>query len=140
MKQHPSSLKYRKYHKPGSIFLHAQEQKNFYPMQGTYALLSLQASRVNGKQIEAGRKSIRRSVHKSGKIFIRLFTNLSITKRAVGMRMGKGKGNHHVWVCAVRRGHVIYELKGIKHIHAMRALKLAGDKLPFKCKAIRLSY
>lgn len=140
MKQYPSSLKFRKNHKPRKFFLDSVEQKNFYPYQGVYALKSLQPARINGKQLEAGRKSIRRSVKKSGKIYIRIFTNLSLTKRPVGVRMGKGKGNHHVWVAAVKPGHIIYELKGIEQTSALLALKLAADKMPFKCAIVKLTY
>lgn len=96
MKQYPSSLKYRKYHKPGKFYLTGADNKNFYVSQGTYGLKVIQGGRLNGKQIEAGRKSIRRNISKQGQIYIRVFTGRSITRRAPGMRMGKGKGGHHV--------------------------------------------
>ena len=140
MKQSPSSQKYRKYHKPGSFFLKALEQKNFYPQQGLYALKCLQSCRLTWKQIEAGRKSIRRSVAKEGQLYIKVFTYASLTKRPVGVRMGKGKGSHHVWVCPVKAGHILYELQGIREQKACLALKLAADKMPVKCSIIRLTY
>jgi large subunit ribosomal protein L16 len=140
MKQAPSALKYRKLHKPSKSFLEIVEQKNFYPQEGLYALKCLQPGRLTWKQIEAGRKSIRRSVHKDGKIYIKVFPYASLTKRPVGVRMGKGKGSHHVWVCPVKAGHILFELKGLKEQTAVLALKLAADKMPFRCSVIKLTY
>lgn len=140
MKQYPSSLKYRKYHKPGKFYLTGVDNKSFYLHQGSYGLQSIQGGRLNGKQIEAGRKSIRRNISKQGQIYIRVFTGLSITKRPPGVRMGKGKGGHHVWVAAVRAGQVIYEVKGIASHIALMALKLAADKMPLRCKIVKLTY
>lgn len=95
MKQSPSSFRYRKNHKPGSFFLKAAEIKSFFPLLGTLALKSQASGKLNFKQIEAGRRAIRRTVAKSGSLFIRVFPYASLTKRPAGMRMGKGKGAHH---------------------------------------------
>lgn len=140
MKQYPSRLKFRKYHKPGVFFLKAINQKTFYPSYAKYALVSIDSGRLTYKQIEAGRRSIRRRILKKGKIYIRVFTYASITKRSVGMRMGKGKGSHSVWVSPIRAGQVIYELSGVSSVVASLALLNAADKMPFKCKLVKLSY
>lgn len=113
MKQQPSRVFYRKPHKPASFFLTAAEQKSFYPLRGLYALKSLGSGRLTVRQIEAGRRTIRRTVAKKGLVVIRTFTYASLTKRPVGLRMGKGKGAHSVWVCPIRTGQIIYELCGI---------------------------
>ena len=94
MKQYPSRLKWRKNHRINFLFFSLIDKKRFYPQNGLFALQSLQSGKLTLPQIEAGRKSIRRSVKKAGKIFIRVFTNKSVTKKPLASRMGKGKGNH----------------------------------------------
>lgn len=94
MKQNPSRLKFKKNHKVAFSFFSILEKKAFYPLNGAYALKSIQAGKLTLKQIEAGRRSIRRSVKKTGQLFIKVFTNRSVTKKPLATRMGKGKGNH----------------------------------------------
>lgn len=96
MKQSPSSFRYRKNHKPNSFFLKSGESKNFFSLRGNFALKSLASGRLSFRQIEAGRRSIRRTISKAAYLFIRVFPAASLTKRPVGMRMGKGKGAHHL--------------------------------------------
>jgi len=96
MKQNPSRLKFRKNHKVSSSFFSLVDKKNFYPKYGNFALQSLASGKLNLKQIEAGRKSIRRNVRKTGVVSIRLFTGKSVTAKSRGSRMGKGKGSHSV--------------------------------------------
>lgn len=69
-------------------------QKSFFPAYGNFAIKSAESGKLNFKQIEACRKSMRRSVKKEGKVWIRVFTYCSLTKKGVGSRMGKGKGAH----------------------------------------------
>jgi large subunit ribosomal protein L16 len=94
MKQQPSRLKYRKNHKVSDSFLLLKDHKNFLPLKGRFALKALQAGKLKFKQIEAGRKSIRRNINKKGNLFIKPFTSKSVTKKPIAVRMGKGKGNH----------------------------------------------
>jgi large subunit ribosomal protein L16 len=94
MKQQPSRLKYRKNHKVGFSFFFLKDHKNFFPIFGRFALKSLEPGKLTFKQIEAGRKSIRRNVSKKAKILIRVFTSKSVTSKPIAVRMGKGKGNH----------------------------------------------
>jgi len=96
MKQSPSNLKYKKFHKPASVFIRLSAQRSFLPFFGHFALKALQAGRLTFKQIEAARRSIRRSSNKDGNLWINLFTNFSISKKPVGSRMGSGKGAHSV--------------------------------------------
>lgn len=95
MKQMPSRIFFKKPHKPGSFFLSALAQKSFFPLTELFALKSLGSGHLNFKQIEAGRRTIRRTVAKRGRLVIKPFTGVSITKRSPGLRMGKGKGSHH---------------------------------------------
>jgi large subunit ribosomal protein L16 len=94
MKQNPSRLKFKKNHKVSFSFFSLLDKKTFYPIFGTYALKSMESGKLTFKQIEAGRKSIRRNVKKIGTVFIRVFTSKSVTKKPLATRMGKGKGNH----------------------------------------------
>lgn len=94
MKQNPSRLKFKKNHKPNFSFSFLLDQKNFFPLFGKFCIKAMEPGKLTFKQIEAARKSIRRSVKKSGKIFIRVFTNKSVSKKSIGIRMGKGKGGH----------------------------------------------
>lgn len=93
MKQSPSNLIYKKYHKPSFSFSHLLEQRRFYPIRGTYGLVSKEHGRLTFRQIEAGRRTIRRQMRKMGFVFIRVFTYVSLTKKALASRMGKGKGS-----------------------------------------------
>ena len=77
---------------------------------------------------------------KQGKIFFRVFTRHSVTKKSVGVRMGTGKGNHSTWICPIKRGQIICEIYGISDIMSIFALRNAGYKLPFKVKVQNLSY
>lgn len=93
MKQSPSNLKYKKYHKPSFSFSNLQEQKRFYPIRGDFGLVSKEFGRLTFRQLEAGRRTIRRQMRKMGFVFIRVFTYVSLTKKALASRMGKGKGS-----------------------------------------------
>lgn len=94
MKQNPSHLKFRKNHKVGFSFFHLADKKTFYPISGNYGLQSLESGKLTLKQIEAGRKSIRRNSTKSAILSIRIFTGRSVTSKSLASRMGKGKGSH----------------------------------------------
>lgn len=96
MKQQPSRLKYKKYHKPPSSTLYLFEQKNIIPVRGALALKALENGKITYNQLEACRKSIRRMIKKSGQVFLRVFTYHSITKKPLASRMGKGKGSHSI--------------------------------------------
>lgn len=113
MKQSPSHFRFRKNHKPNKFFLKSKEVKHFFSKEGTFALKSLSGGKLTFKQIEAGRRAIRRTIIKKGLLFIRVFPYASLTKRPLGMRMGKGKGSHSQWVCPVRAGQIIYELSAV---------------------------
>lgn len=140
MKQGPSNLKFKKYHKPKISFFNLKAQKNFLPKNGYYGLKSLQSGKVTYNQIESGRRTIKRSAQKYGFLWINLFTYASVTNKPVASRMGKGKGNHSHWVCPVRVGQIIYEVSGLPKEIAFKSLKNAGDKLCIKTRIINLIY
>lgn len=93
MKQFPSNLKYKKYHKINDSYMYLLEKKNFFLYYGRFGIQSLDFGKLKLKQIEACRRTMRRGLKKRGKIFIRVFTNVPISKKPMGSRMGKGKGS-----------------------------------------------
>lgn len=139
MKQQPSRLKYKKYHKPPFSTLHLLEQKSVIPIRGLLALKALENGRITYNQLEACRKSVRRVIKKNGQVFLRVFTYHSITKKPLASRMGKGKGSHSIWVVPVRRGQIICEVIIYflsKLDISKKALKSGGTKLPLKTSII----
>lgn len=140
MKQNPSNLKFKKNHKIKNSFFTLEEKKSSFLIRGTFALKALEYGKLSFQQIEAGRKSIRRNINKKGQVFIRVFTYHSVTKRSKGIRMGKGKASHHLWMCPVFAGQIIYELCGVSRLFSLKALKRASYKLPFKTKIVKLLF
>jgi len=143
MKQQPSRLKYKKYHKPSSSCLLLSEQKNVTPIKGQLALKSLENKRVTYNQLEACRKSIKRMLKKNGLVFIRIFTYHSITKKPLASRMGKGKGAHHLWIAPIKKGQIICEVIIFffnKIDISKKALISGSTKLPFKTSVILNMY
>lgn len=96
MKQYPKRTKFKKSHKPSYSYTRLEEQYKTYPMKGNFALVSRTSGRLTYKQIEAGRRSIPRHLRKGGYVTIRPFTYVSLTKKPLATRMGKGKGSHYL--------------------------------------------
>lgn len=139
MKQNPSKLKFKKNHRPSSSNLYLKQQKTFHPLKGFLALKTLENSKLTYNQIEACRKSIRRVLKKRGNVFLRVFTDISLTKKSVASRMGKGKGAHNIWVCLIKKGQIICEISSLSVDiinSSLKALKAASSKLPVKTKII----
>ena len=103
---------------------------------GSYGLKALQPERINARQIEAARRAIARCMKRQGKIWIRVFPDVPVTKKAIGVRQGKGKGSPEYWACRVKPGRVMFEIDGVADVIAKRALELASAKLPIKTKII----
>jgi large subunit ribosomal protein L16 len=105
---------------------------------GTYGLKALELGRINSRQIEAGRVALSRTMKRTGKIWIRVFPDKPLTAKPVGVRMGKGKGSVEEWVMNIQPGRIIFEITGVDNDTALRALKLAAAKLPFKTKIVTM--
>ena len=103
---------------------------------GDYALKALECGRMTAQQIEAARIAINRTVKRGGKMWIRVFPDKPLTKKPAETRMGKGKGSPEQWVAPIKPGRIIYELTGVDEELAVKALTLAGNKLPFATKVI----
>ncbi len=103
---------------------------------GEYALKAMECGRMTAQQIEAARITISRTVKRGGKMWIRVFPDKPLTKKPAETRMGKGKGSPEQWVAPIKPGRILYELTGVDEELAIKALRLAGNKLPFATKVI----
>ena len=125
----PKRVKYRKSHK-GHRRGNAQvgADINF----GDYGMKALETYWMTSRQIEAARRAIVRHMRRGGKVWIRVFPDKPVTKKAAETRMGSGKGAPDHWVAVVRRGKILFELSGVDYETAKEAMRLATHKLPFK--------
>tara|TARA_B100000212_G_scaffold336222_1_gene309276 strand:+ start:370 stop:783 length:414 start_codon:yes stop_codon:yes gene_type:complete len=123
----PKKTKYRKQQK-GKLrgFATSGAKVSF----GEYGLKALTRGRVTARQIEAARRAMTRHIKRGGKVWIRIFPDVPITKKPVEVRMGKGKGNVEYWVAKIQPGKVLYEMEGVTEEVAREAFRLAAAKLP----------
>lgn len=103
---------------------------------GSYGLKATTNARVNSNQIEAARRVISRTLGKTGRIWIRIFPDRPVTKKAAEVPMGKGKGDPDHFMFEVRPGRILFEIDGVSEEVAREALRKAGCKLPLKAKFV----
>jgi large subunit ribosomal protein L16 len=103
---------------------------------GDYGLKTLEDGWITAREIEASRIAITRFVKRGGKIWVRLFPDKPITKKAAETRMGKGKGAPEAWVALVKPGKVLFEMEGVDEKTAREAMRLASHKLSVKTKFV----
>ena len=103
---------------------------------GEYGLKALEPAWVTNRQIEAGRRSITRSIKRGGKVWIRVFPDKPMTAKPAETRMGKGKGSVEGWVAVVKPGRILYEMKGVTEAEAREAMRLAAHKLSMATKFV----
>lgn len=103
---------------------------------GEYGLQALDSSWITNRQIEAARVAMTRYMKRGGKVWIRIFPHKSYTSKAIGTRMGSGKGAPEGWVAPVKRMKVMFEVGGVSEEVAREALRLASTKLPVRCKVV----
>jgi large subunit ribosomal protein L16 len=130
----PKKTKYRKAHK-GRI--HGQAKGGTALSFGEYGLKAMQAERVTSRQIEASRRAISRAMKRVGKLWIRIYPDVPVSRKPAEVRMGSGKGNPEFWICRVKPGRVLFELDGVDEATAREAFELAAAKLPIKTKFIK---
>jgi len=99
---------------------------------GDFALKATTRGRITARQIEAARRAMTRHVKRGGKIWIRIFPDVPVTKKPIEVRMGKGKGNVEYWIAQIKPGRVLYEMEGVSEDVAREAFRLAAAKLPVK--------
>ena len=130
----PTRTKYRKAHK-GRI--HGRATRGALLNYGTYGLRALEPARIISKQIEAARVALTRYMKRTGKVWLRIFPNIPVSKKPTEVRMGKGKGAPEYWACRVKPGRIIFEVDGVTESVAREALYKASTKLPIKTKFIK---
>ena len=129
----PKKTKFRKAHK-GRIHGLAKggTDLNF----GSYGLKALEPERVTARQIEAARRAITRHIKRQGRLWIRIFPDVPVSKKPAEVRMGSGKGTPELWVARVKPGRLIFEIDGVTIQTAKEALSLAAAKLPIKTRFV----
>ena len=111
--------------------------RGHYVAFGDYGLQSLENERITSRQIESARQAMTRYIKRGGKIWIRIFPHTPVTKKALGLKMGGGKGNPEYYVAKVKTGTVLFEMKGVSEEIAREAMRLAGHKLPVKTRFVK---
>ncbi|MBQ4473328.1 MAG: 50S ribosomal protein L16 [Lachnospiraceae bacterium] len=103
---------------------------------GEYGIVALEPAWIRSNQIEAARVAMTRYIKRGGQVWIKIFPDKPVTKRAAGIRMGSGKGATEYWVAVVKPGRVLFEIAGVPEDVAKEALRLGVHKLPLKCKIV----
>lgn len=129
----PKRTKFRKAHK-GRI--HGVAKGGFTLNFGSYGLKAVEPERVTARQIEATRRAITRHMKRAGRVWIRIFPDLPVSKKPTEVRMGKGKGSPEFWVAKVKPGRIMFEIDGVSDEVAREALRLGAAKLPIKTKVV----
>jgi large subunit ribosomal protein L16 len=130
----PKRVKYRKVHR-GRLKGSAQAGDTI--AFGDFGMRAQESAWVTARQIEATRRVLVRSLHRGGKLWIRIFPDKAVTKKPAETRMGSGKGAHDHWVAVVRRGRILFELAGVDEELASEAARLASHKLPVATSFVR---
>ena len=107
-----------------------------YVAYGDYGIAACEPGWITSNQIEAARVAMTRSTKRGGKVWIKIFPDKPVSKKAIGTRMGSGKGAPEFWVAVVKPGKVMFEIGGVSKEVAYEALRLAIHKLPVKCKIV----
>ncbi len=130
----PKRTKYRKQFK-GRIHGKAKggTELNF----GSYGLKAVTPERITARQIEAARRAMTRHMKRQGRVWIRIFPDVPVTKKPTEVRMGKGKGSVEYWAARVKPGRIMFEIDGVPESVAQEALRLAAMKLPVKTRFVK---
>lgn len=125
-----------KYRRPHLVPYEGKSKAGRTVAFGEYGLVAESGGYVSNRQIEAARIAMTRYMKRGGKVWIKIFPHLAITKKPLEVRMGSGKGSPEEWVAVVKTGRVLFEVAGVEESVAREALRLASHKLPIKCKII----
>ena len=129
----PKRTKYRKAHK-GRI--HGLAKGGTTLNFGAYGMKASEPGRLTARQIEAARRAITRHIRRIGRVWIRIFPDVPVSKKPAEVRMGSGKGTPELWVARVKPGRMIFEIDGVTVQTAKEALELAAAKLPIKTRFV----
>ena len=130
----PKRTKYRKVHR-GRMTGRAMRGNTV--AYGEFGLQAMESGWITSNQIEAARVAMTRYTRRGGKVWIKLFPDKPVTSKALGTRMGSGKGAPDHWIAVVKPDRVMFEIGGVSEEVAKEALRLASHKLPIKCKIIK---
>ena len=130
----PKKTKFRKAHK-GRI--HGTATSGATLSFGQYGLKAMEPDRVTARQIEAARRALTRHMKRAGRVWIRVFPDVPVSKKPIEVRMGKGKGAPEFWVARVAPGRIMFEVDGVPEPLAREAFALAAAKLPIKTRFIQ---
>ncbi len=130
----PKKTKFRKAFK-GKI--HGVAKAGFSVSYGAFGLKALEPARITARQIESARRAITRHMRRVGKVWIRVFPDVPVSKKPAEVRMGSGKGSVEYWACRVKPGKIMFELDGVSEEIAEVAFKLAAEKLPVETKFVK---
>ena len=126
-----------KYRKPHRTRYDGKAKGNKYVAFGEYGLMATEGSWITDKQLESLRVVLSKAIGTIGKIWIRVFPQLSLTRKPLEVRMGSGKGNPEMWVAVVKKGTIIAEIAGIPEAQMKDALRKAGNKLNVTTKIVK---
>jgi large subunit ribosomal protein L16 len=129
----PKRTKFRKAHK-GRI--HGLATSGATLAFGQYGLKAVEPERVTARQIEAARRALTRHMKRSGRVWIRVYPDVPVSKKPLEVRMGSGKGAPEFWVARVKPGRILFEIDGVPLLLAREALELAAAKLPIKTRFV----
>jgi large subunit ribosomal protein L16 len=129
----PKRVKYRKSHKGHR---RGKAQAGSSIEFGDYGLQALESAWLTSRQIEAARRAITRYIRRGGNVWIRIFPDKPVTKKAAETRQGGGKGAPDHWVAVVKPGRILFEMGGVSEAVAKGAMRLASHKLPINSRFV----
>jgi large subunit ribosomal protein L16 len=129
----PKRTKFRKAHK-GRI--HGKAKGGTTLNFGAFGMKAQEPGRITARQIEAARRAITRHIKRAGRVWIRVFPDVPVSKKPTEVRMGKGKGTPEYWIARVKPGRIMFELDGVPADLAAEAFELASAKLPIATKMV----
>jgi large subunit ribosomal protein L16 len=129
----PARSKFRKQHK-GRI--HGDAKGGFSLAFGSFGLKATEPERITARQIEAARRALTRHMKRAGRVWIRVFPDVPVSKKPAEVRMGSGKGAPEFWVCKIKPGRILFEVDGVPREVAEEAMRLAAGKLPIATRFV----
>jgi large subunit ribosomal protein L16 len=103
---------------------------------GTFGLKAQEPARITARQIEAARRAMTRQMKRAGRVWIRIFPDVPVSKKPTEVRMGKGKGTPEFWAARVKPGRIMFEIDGVNEAVARESLRIAAAKLPIKTRVV----
>ena len=126
-----------KYRRPHRLSYEGKAKGNLKLNLGDYGLQATEGAWVTQQQIEAARVAMTRYMKRGGKVYANIFPHLSLTKKPLETRQGKGKGSPEAWVAVVKKGKIMFEVSEVTEEIAKEALRLASHKLPVRSKFVK---